>query len=121
MPRHGAAWSAAGFRLGWLLRGQLKLAGAEDRALAGRQEGFPAHALRIGDPGLLRVRVAAGGLADFLPGTFGLLQPSIDLLQLMVVLDLDAEMIEAPRPAAVRRDERVIPLPVPGTCASGNR
>jgi hypothetical protein len=64
-------------------------------ALARCEKGFPRNARRIIDPRLFRRGIATGGLSllDQIAACF--MQPGIDLLQLVLALNLDAEMIEA--------------------------
>src|ERR1043166_1840985 len=64
-------------------------------ALAGREECLPGNPRRVFDPRLLRFGVAAGGLALFEDGAARLAQAPINIAQLAVALDLDAEVIEA--------------------------
>ena len=79
---------------------------AIDRAFAGGVESFPGNAGRIVDPRFLRFGIAAGGLTLLDDIATGLTQPRIDFLQLVGVLDLDAEMIE-PGFAPARRDREI--------------
>src|SRR6516164_5477983 len=81
----------------------LATAVAIDRALAGCAERLPGDAGGIVDPRLFGLGIAAGGLALLEDVAAGLTQPRIHLLQLIGVLDLYAEMIEAGL-ASARRD-----------------
>src|SRR5215204_4750195 len=74
-----------------LLRSRVAVVGG----LAGGQECLPGDSGRIVDPGLLGLRVAAGGLAFLEYRRTGLVQPRVDLTQLALVLHLDAEMVQA--------------------------
>ena len=62
------------------------------------------------DPALLGLGVAAGDLALLEDRPVGRLEPVIDLGELVLVLDLDAEMVEA----AGRLRLRLAPLSRPG-------
>src|SRR5579864_4627055 len=75
-------------------------------AFAGGEKGFPGDAGRIVDPGFLRPGVAAIGLALLDDVAAGLVLPRIDLVQLVLVLGLDAEMVETGG-AAARRDGEI--------------
>ena len=77
-------------------------------AFACGQEGFPGNPGGIVDPGLLGFGVAAGGLALLDDIAARLAQARINFLQLVGVLDLNAEMIEAGLTAA-RRDRKIHP------------
>src|ERR1051326_1898464 len=79
---------------------------AVDRALAGGEERFPRNAGGIVDPRLLALGVAAGHLSLFDHGAARLIQPAVDLVQLVFALDLDPQVIEA-RLFAARRDGEV--------------
>src|SRR5215468_2343565 len=70
-------------------------------ALARRKKGFPRDARRIVDPRLFRLGIATGGLCLLDDRAAGFVQPCIDLLQLVLALNLNAEMIE-PRLLAAR-------------------
>src|SRR5690606_8885792 len=100
---------AAGF--GSIRRHQL----VEPRALsvidrlAGGEEGFPDSALRIGDPALLRLRVAAGGRALLKNGAVGCFEAAVDFGQLVRALNLNAEMLDPFRGALAARDGEVDP------------
>ena len=61
---------------------------------------------RVVDPGLLRLGVAATRLALLDHAAARLVQASVDLVQFVLVLDLDAEVIEARR-APARRDRKI--------------
>src|SRR5262249_6619829 len=112
--RRGGLRFTAGFRV---RNARLLLADAVavDRALAGGEESLPRDAGGIVDPGLLALGVAAGHLALLDDGAAGLMQPIVDVVQLVLVLDLDAQMIEAGRFAARRDgeiDARVVEHPL---------
>ena len=64
-------------------------------AFARGQKGFPRDARGIIDPGLLRFSVAAGGLTLFDDIAARLSEPRINFLQLIGVLNLNTEVIEA--------------------------
>src|SRR5438876_6385615 len=68
---------------------------AVDRALAVGQERLPGDAAGIGDPGLLRLGVAAGGEALVQHRALRAFEPALHVYELGLVLDLDAEMAEA--------------------------
>src|SRR6202008_1513767 len=87
-------------------RGVLAGAVAVDRALAGGEEGLPGNAGRIVDPGLLALGVAAGHFALLDDGAARLMQPAIDVVQLVFALDLNPQMVE-PRLLAARRDGEI--------------
>ena len=70
-------------------------------ALAGGEKGFPCDARGVIDPGLLRLRVAASGLLLLDDVAAGLMEARVNLLQLIGVLNLNAEMVEAGLPARV--------------------
>src|ERR1041385_6664855 len=70
------------------------------RALTGREECLPRDARRIVDPRFLRVVIAACRFALLEDRAAGLLQAGVDILQLGLVLHLNAEMVEAFPPAA---------------------
>src|SRR5262245_5481259 len=74
--------------------------------LAGGEESLPGNSRRIVDPGLFRLGVAARGLTLVDDVAAGLLQAAVDILQLFLALDLDAEMVE-PGPLAARGDREV--------------
>src|SRR5215831_18344361 len=76
-------------------RAVLSGAVAINSALAGREEGLPSDAGGIVDPRFFRRGVAAGRLALLDDFAAGLAQTRVDLLELVGVLDLDAEVIEA--------------------------
>src|SRR6184192_1375425 len=90
--RRTTARSATG-RLGRLRRFGADLVRSVSGALAGCEKCLPLDALRIVDPALLAVRVAAGGLALLDHRPLGALEPPVDLLELCPVLDLDAQML----------------------------
>src|SRR5262249_1144812 len=108
--RHRCGRAAGRFRRRLLLARHAgdPLAGAVAviRALAGGVEGFPRNAGRIVDPGFFRLGVAAGRLplVDHLAS--GLVQPGVDLVELVAAFHLDAEMIE-PRLAPAGRDGEI--------------
>src|SRR5262245_9818460 len=58
------------------------------------------------DPRFLGLGIATGRLSLLEDGAAGLVQTCIDLAQLVLALDLDAEMVE-PRPFAARRDREI--------------
>ncbi len=68
---------------------------AIDRGFAVGQEGFPRDAGRIGNPLLVRVCVATGGRFLLDDGTVCFIEPGIDFVEFGLVLDLDAEMLDA--------------------------
>src|SRR3546814_420153 len=68
---------------------------AVNRRLAIGEERLPHDALRIGDPTLLRLGVAAGGSTFLDNRTIGGLEATIDLGQLLLVFDLNAEMLDS--------------------------
>src|SRR5260370_28160847 len=101
----GGLRHATGFRLGHA-RNPLAAAVAIIGAFARGEERFPGNAGRIVDPGFLRFCVAAAGLALRDDGAACIVQPRIDLVQLGLVLDLNAEMVETGA-AAARRDGEI--------------
>src|SRR6516165_8536795 len=79
-------------------RGLVRLAQLVERALAVDgafavgEEGLPRHALRIGNPLLVRLVVAAGGVLGLNGWALGAGQPIVNLREFTFVLNLDAEM-----------------------------
>src|SRR5258708_1572669 len=69
-------------------RGVRSLSGALPR----RQERFPSDALRLSDPALLTLSVAAGRRAFLRHGTAGWLQAPVDFLEFTAILNLNAQM-----------------------------
>lgn len=65
------------------------------------QECLPGHTLRVGDPLLVRIRVAAGRILGFHDRALCACQPVIDLVKLRFVLGLDTEVREAVWPLNV--------------------
>src|SRR5258708_23700402 len=63
-----------------------------DGALRGRQESFPSDAVRICDPALLTLSVAAGRRAFRRHETAGWLQAPVDFLEFTAILNLNAQM-----------------------------
>jgi hypothetical protein len=57
-----------------------------------REEGFPRHALRIGDPLLVGSRIAASRVFFFDDGPIGAAQPLVNFGKLTLILGLNAEM-----------------------------
>src|SRR3982074_312127 len=78
-------------------RGRLRLdhIGPVDRALAGREERLPFDALRIFDPALLALSVAAGRLALPDNRAFGPLEPPVDFGEFCAIFDLDAQVLHS--------------------------
>src|SRR5258708_18137870 len=74
--------------------GRLRIRGFRcvDGALPGRQESFPSDALRICDPALLTLSVAAGRRAFLRHETAGWLQAPVDFLEFTAILNLNAQM-----------------------------
>src|SRR6266852_9061515 len=77
-------------------------------ALARGEKGFPGDSSRVINPRLLRLRIAAGGLTLLDDVAARLAEPRVNLLELVGVLDLNAEVIE-PRLAAPRGDREIHP------------
>lgn len=70
------------------------------------QECLPGHTLRVGDPLLVRIRLAAGRILGFHDRALCACQPVIDLVKLGFVLGLDTEVREA-SVAAERADRKI--------------
>lgn len=64
-------------------------------AFTERQKRLPRNALWVGDPRLIGLRVAAGGLAFFEGWSVCPLETVIDLAKLGAILGLNAEMMDA--------------------------
>ena len=75
-------------------------------ALAGGVKRLPGDAGRIVDPGLLRLRVAAGCLTLLNDGPSRFFQARVNFVQLRLTLDLNTEVIEA-RFAPARRNGEI--------------
>src|SRR5215831_15712120 len=82
---------------------------AINRAFAIGVKGLPRHALRIGNPLLVRLGVAAGGVLRLNDRPLGPAQPVIDLRQFGLVLGLDTEMRDAGRSAGTGADREIDP------------
>ena len=65
---------------------------AVDGAFAVGEKSLPRHALRIGDPLLVRFMIAAGGVLGFDDWALGACQPIVNLGKFSLVLGLDTEM-----------------------------
>ena len=76
--------------------------------LAVGEEGFPWHALRIGDPFLIGLRIAARRTCFLDDRSIGPAEPLINLRQLTLVFGLNAEMGNF-GVAAVRADREIHP------------
>src|SRR5215831_7068498 len=75
-------------------------------ALARREERFPRNASRIVDPRFFRLGVAAASLPLLDHVAARPVQARVNFIQLVLIFDLDAEMIEA-RLFAARRDRKI--------------
>src|ERR1700736_4294267 len=71
-----------------------------DGRLAVREKRLPRHALRVGDPLLVRPGIAAGGVVflDYRP--LGMAQPLVNFGKLALILGLNAEMGNSGRAAS---------------------
>src|SRR5215471_13131143 len=88
------------------LPGTLAAAIAVLRALPRGEERFPGNPRGIVDPRFFGLGIATGRLSLLDDRAAGLAQARIDVAQLVLASDLDAEMIE-PRPFAARRDREI--------------
>ena len=102
------AGAACGTQHDFRARRALRLAAAVAvvGALASGEERLPGNARWIVDPGFFRLGVAAGWSALARSPCRRPCQPPVDLVQLGLVLHLNAEMIET-RLAAARRDREI--------------
>src|SRR5205823_10491225 len=82
-------------------------AAAVNRRLAIGVEGFPRHALRVGDPLLVGSGVAAGRRLLFEHRTLGRGEPVIDLGELALIFGLNAEMRDAGTVPAAGADREI--------------
>src|SRR5215472_7672075 len=82
---------------------------AVDGAFAIGEEGLPRHALWIGDPLLVRLVIAAGGVFGLDRGTLSTSEALVHLGELGLVLGLDTEMRDAGS-AANGADGEIDPL-----------
>src|ERR1051325_12090111 len=80
---------------------------AVNRRLAIGVEGFPFDALRVGDPLLVRSRIAAGCRLLLDDRALGFGEAAVDLGQFTLIFGLDTEM-RNPRAAPARRADREI-------------
>src|SRR5262249_52290797 len=76
------------------------------RALARGEERLPGNPRGVVDPRFFGLGIATGRLSLLDDRAAGLVQARIDVVQLVLAFDLDAEMIE-PRPFAARRDREI--------------
>src|SRR5262249_26363465 len=75
-------------------------------ALPGGEERIPGNPRGIVDPRLFGLGIATGRLSLLDDRAAGLAQTRIDVAQLVLAFDLDAEMVE-PRPFAPRQDREI--------------
>src|SRR5687768_7515576 len=68
---------------------------AVNRGRAFREEGFPDDAVRVRDPALLALRVAAGRAPFLEHRSIGRTQAAVDVAQFLEVLGLDTQMLDA--------------------------
>src|SRR5437763_15522077 len=78
-----------------------------DGRLAVGEEGLPRYALRVGDPLLVRLRVAADRRPLLDHRALGAGEPIVDLGQFAFVLGLDAEMRDARTMASAGADREI--------------
>src|SRR5439155_2592599 len=87
----------------------LRTAHPVDRALSIAEKRLPMDPLRIGDPLLVGLGVAAGCRLLLDDGPLGAGQAAVDLAKLGLVLGLDAEMRDPGSLAAMRADREIDP------------